>query len=436
MILKQLTLRDFGLYGGENYFDLSPGPDGDKPIILVRGHNGGGKTTFLEAVRLALYGKRALGARVARADYEAYLVRRIHAMAADRCASVELTFSRQEYGNSLNFKVTRSWAARGASVIDTVELSRDGALIDDIPAEDWDHYLEDMIPPGISQLFFFDGEKIQDIADGGPEKGLRDAVRSLLGLDLINQLRSDLTVYTSRRDTSPSDIDIEAIERDLKEAREALVLLEEEAAQDRSDRHRADLRINRAQKAFQNEGGAAALDRFGLKQTLKEVDKLIDLLQGDLKRLAESPLPLGLAPRLMDRFVKEVEGRRVEEQSDAIVAFLEDFAGNHITKQSKQPTWTKSHFTALKSYLEARSPDKGRVMLDAEPDWILDRLRRVDSDLRDEAARLAKVIDTAKQRQSRLKSQLKGFDANAANEALEVLKAAEYQLGRCRDAAR
>ena len=429
MLLKQLKLHNFGLYGGENHFNLSPGPDGDKPIILVRGHNGGGKTTFLEAVRLALYGKRALGARVARADYEAYLMQRIHTMAEDRCASVELAFSRQENGDNFDFTIIRSWVARGATVVDTVELSRNGVPIDDIPAEDWDHYLEDMIPPGISQLFFFDGEKIQDIADGGPEKSLRESVRSLLGLDLINQLRSDLTVYTSRRDPSSSGVDIEAIERDLKEAREALVLLEEEAAQNRSDQHQAFLQIDQAQKVFRNEGGVAALDHSELKKALKEVEKRISLLQGDLKHLAEGPLPLGLAPCLVDRLIKKVEDQRTVGHSGIILAFLKDFSDNQRTKKSNQPAWTKSHFTALKRYIETRSHGNGRVKLDADPIWILSRLQRVDGDLQDEAARLAKAIDTAKQHQSQLKLQLKGFDADAATDALEQLKTAEYRLG-------
>ena len=39
--------------------------------------------------------------------------------------------------------------------------------------------------------------KIQDMADSESTLGVRDAIRALLGLDLINQLRSDLVVYNS-----------------------------------------------------------------------------------------------------------------------------------------------------------------------------------------------------------------------------------------------
>ena len=429
MILHSLRLDNFGLYGGKHTFNLSTNREDGRPVILVRGHNGGGKTTFLEAVQLALYGKRALGARVARARYEGYLSQRIYAPALDRRASVQLSFKRQEQGVMHMFEVTRSWAERGASVVESIELTRDGEVISDIASEDWDHYLEDMIPAGISQLFFFDGEKIQDIADGGSTLALRDAVRALLGLDLINQLRSDLVVYNARRDPAKSDIDLEAIERDLKEARSQLVLVEEDAAECRAERHRAQTRIARAQKIFEDEGGVAATDRAGLRKTLREVEKRIELLQGDLKRIAESVLPLGLAPNVVARLQQELANLRSHAHRKTIQDFLDAFANDKNTKTSKQPTWTREHFKALQAQIPIESCDNEPLKLDAEPDWIVQRLNRIDDSARAEAAILGSELDDAYREYSQLKNQIKGFDMSSANDALESLKTAEYELG-------
>ena len=430
MILETLKLFNFGLYGGENQFDLSPAPDDQRPVILVRGHNGGGKTTFLEAVRLALYGKRALGARVARSDYEAYLLRRIHALAEERAASVTLSFSRHEEGRTVHYEVQRAWAARGISVIDSIELRCDGVLVDEIPPEDWDHYLEDMIPSGISQLFFFDGEKIQDIADDTSTDGLRDSIQSLLGLDLIDQLRSDLALYAARRDPSGAGVDLEAIGRNLKAAKTELVVLEENAAQDRADRDRAEQQIAKAQKAFDVEGGAVALDRAGLKQTLKEVEKRIEWLQNDLKRLAESSLPLGLAPNLMARLSDVVSQGGFSAGAEAIGEFLDAFETSDRIKVSNQPNWTESHFAALRGFLDDACEESGDIALDADRAWIKIRIDVVDVDLRGQAADLGRELDAARHRQAWLKKQLQNFDEEAAHETLEVLKTAEYKRGR------
>ena len=64
MILERVTLRNFGLYRGEQTFDLTPAPAprnaGMRPIVLFGGTNGAGKTTLLDAIQVALYGTRAV----------------------------------------------------------------------------------------------------------------------------------------------------------------------------------------------------------------------------------------------------------------------------------------------------------------------------------------------------------------------------------------
>ena len=52
MIITKLVLHNFGVYAGTSTFEFH----GKKPVVLIGGMNGRGKTTFLEAVLLALYG--------------------------------------------------------------------------------------------------------------------------------------------------------------------------------------------------------------------------------------------------------------------------------------------------------------------------------------------------------------------------------------------
>ncbi|WOD40333.1 AAA family ATPase [Nodosilinea sp. E11] len=61
MIFLDLTLQNFGPYGGRHRLNLRPHTVGNahRPIILIGGLNGGGKTTLMDALRLVLYGQRA-----------------------------------------------------------------------------------------------------------------------------------------------------------------------------------------------------------------------------------------------------------------------------------------------------------------------------------------------------------------------------------------
>ena len=60
MQFLELVLKNFGPYAGTQTINLRPEKDGNPcPVILFGGMNGGGKTTLMDAIRLALYGGRA-----------------------------------------------------------------------------------------------------------------------------------------------------------------------------------------------------------------------------------------------------------------------------------------------------------------------------------------------------------------------------------------
>ena len=71
---------------------------------------------------------------------------------------------------------------------------------DGVLTEQWQEYLEEILPSRVAPLFFFDGEKIEEFADPKTScKILSSAVHALLGLDIVERLRRDLEVLERRK---------------------------------------------------------------------------------------------------------------------------------------------------------------------------------------------------------------------------------------------
>src|SRR5690606_16763958 len=95
---------------------------------------------------------------------------------------------------------------------------KDGAAIASVPRDEWHQFLQELIPPGVSQLFFFDGEKIQEIADDDQDsEQLAEAIRGLLGIELVVRLRTDIGLFLARHQSGGDAGTAERLESVLRE---------------------------------------------------------------------------------------------------------------------------------------------------------------------------------------------------------------------------
>src|SRR3954468_821708 len=230
MVFRRLVLEDFGLYLGVQEIDLTPRQKRGRtlPVVLFGGKNGAGKSTIFEAILLCLYGRAAIGERARQSDYLDYLFQHIHrtpfGLNSTR-AAVTVEFDFVQAGVRHVYEVTRSWvaaSATSASIDVSLDLKQDGQRLDDLDQSHWDDFLRELIPPGLSQLFFFDGEKIQRLAEEQDSQELGRSVKSLLNLDLVERLSADLQIYVAKETKAAAgDADREEIEK-LEALREDL----------------------------------------------------------------------------------------------------------------------------------------------------------------------------------------------------------------------
>lgn len=309
MRIQKLRLNNFGLFRGQTEFDLLPRVkyNRERPVILIGGKNGAGKTTILEAVRLCLYGPLLLGARVSSREYDEYLRSRVHrdeeALVVNQTASVALEFEHSELGQSHSYRVERSWDINGKKVKTHLLVHRDDKPIDDLDHAHADDFLRDLIPPGVSQLYFFDGEKIQELAESDDDDAaLSDAIRSLLGLDLVDRLSGDLQIYANRLqkldnvETLQEELDKVDAEISQKQDR----LLKSRVALDEAQSRVDDIgkQIATTETKIAKEGGAFADARGKLEEDKKRLRSSIESTENKIRQLAEGLLPFSLAKSL------------------------------------------------------------------------------------------------------------------------------------------
>ncbi len=328
MLFRELVLENFGSYLGKNTINLLPDLSAaSRPIILIGGMNGGGKTTIMDAIRLALYGARAQCSTRGNLSYGDFLDQCVsrQTLPAEK-ARIELAFQVAEDGELRDIRIVRYWERNPKDGKDTL-----GILVNDWADKTllntWDEYIENLLPLGISNLFLFDGEQVKELAEQEtPPAAVFDAIQSLLGLELAERLATDLDVLVSRkrRDVATKNQleAIDEIEARLAQQQLELVQLEREIEQLTS---KLEIAIDREQQAFDKfilEGGKIAAQGKELDLESKAIQTQIDRHRQDLCQLAAGNLPLALVTPLLAQIRSQAQSELRHQQGKAALDLL------------------------------------------------------------------------------------------------------------------
>ncbi len=185
MIIKSIKLHNFGVYLGDNTFTFSK----HKPVVLIGGMNGHGKTTFLEAILLGLYGSNSPSYKEKkRTTYTGYLKSYINRMCTERDAFIELGFTLNETDI---YHVRRYWREVGRTVKEELYIKHNG-VYDAFLTKNWSMFIENLVPNALSKFFFFDGEKIVEMALDTDNKQVKESIKAMLGINTLDMLTNDL----------------------------------------------------------------------------------------------------------------------------------------------------------------------------------------------------------------------------------------------------
>lgn len=323
MFLTQLQLRNWRAYRNCTFSFLPPDRSMRRNVILIGAQNGYGKTSFLIALYLGLFGREAMSLIEGFTDsligddrlisYQKLIEGILHRPAReqeDPHCSVVLTFLVDDEPVT----ITRRWNFRsGGKVRDLNHADGEEVLIEANGRKraiaSWkeaNSRIEELLfPCNVMSCLFFDGEQAQKRVEAAGGRALFDAVKTLYGTGLLEQLSESLRTYINNERAALArnigDVDVDDLERKRQELdmrRDQLTSLQAELTAARARRGEAEARRSAIEHELYSLVGDKASD-------IQEYSDAMIALQNEENQLRQSlvsqiagmALPLAVAKR-------------------------------------------------------------------------------------------------------------------------------------------
>ena len=339
MIIKRLKLHNFGVYAGTNEFIFT----NSKPIILIGGLNGRGKTTFLEAVLLALYGANSIAYIESNyKSYGTYLNSYINRNDNSLYTFIELEFQIHSRQDS-KYLVRREWSGSSARTKEQIYVEQNGQKHDFL-LEHWSMFIENLLPSALAGFFFFDGEKIAEIAVDNTNKKIKESIRSMLGITVLDTLQNDLRRVLNRaKKTQNTNEELDELQSLRKEKEHAEIMLRncDQSIEEITNKiSEIDGKLEQKKIEYLSKGGEVANKRNEYLQMKTSYD--LKIIQGKeaMMELASNSLPLCLVKSLLLNIQKvaedEYENRTIKKALIKIQSLFNEYNGTKNKTEIKK----------------------------------------------------------------------------------------------------
>lgn len=339
MIIKELTLYNFGVYANTNTFEFNS----NKPIVLIGGKNGRGKTTVLEAVLLSLYGSNSFSYKESKySSYSKYLLSFVNESDGTKESYVEMSFVLDGSSKDV-ITVRRSWSGNKNIAKERILVKKNG-VDDGFLTSNWSMYIENILPSALSSFFFFDGEKIAELAADKTNRNMINSIKALLGVTVLENLKNDIKRIISsigNADSNKLAEELEGLREKKNNAENELFNIDQRIDDLNQKKVEIEKKIEQQHIAFLKKGGDIASKRQDLFTELSDLKSKLYSIDESLVSLAASELPLNLVSGILcsinEDAEQELESMQLSNSVKAINSFYKEYSAN----QKRQSTTIK-----------------------------------------------------------------------------------------------
>ena len=318
MIIKKLVMHNFGVYSSTNILKFVS----VKPVVLVGGMNGRGKTTILEAVLLSLYGSNSFAYTESKYNtYGQYLKSYVNKTDGSLKTYLEIEFSMDNSDKEV-YNVRREWDGKGIRVHEKIIVKKNGEESTFL-TENWPMFVENILPSALSSFFFFDGEKIAELAVEETSEQMKESIKAMLGITVLDILQSDVSKIIGRLcKANEENQDLKKLEelRSRKDnAEQVLRNADVDIENHKIELEQLQLELEKLNSEYAVKGGGILEQKNKLISQRAEYIASVSGCQEQLLDLVAAELPLALVSDLLIDI--EHEGKIAHEKKINTIAF-------------------------------------------------------------------------------------------------------------------
>ncbi|MED4462722.1 DNA sulfur modification protein DndD [Metabacillus fastidiosus] len=314
MLIEQIKLENIGSYRGDNIFDLSISSS-KKNVILIGGENGAGKTTFLNSIRLGLFGCYGYGYKTENKDYYKRVYSYLNSNARKQINepfSITISFSEVENYRRYSYTFKRSWLLKDEAIKEQFSITKDGSHLNEAEADIYQSKLKDFFPPKLFDLCLFDGEEISRIiSENKLSSYLQELSTVVFNLDLFNSLENDLTSYLQQAvsENQLSVLEKEVVELQGKEEEKFNYVksLKNQINNDSEMIQKLKETSSSIKKDFETHGGLVKEERDTLNQQMLEIESKRRRNTDHVRDFIQNLLPFYLNKNLLCAASKQIQ---------------------------------------------------------------------------------------------------------------------------------
>ncbi len=328
MKICKLKLNNFSSYEGNITIDFRTKKN--RPIVLIGGQNGAGKTSIFEAIKIALYGPLAFGYIGSNSFYTKKIINYINSKTYNKnnCSSgVVIEFEIKQDRDIKKYTISREWTLDDKKLKEDYRVICNGIEYDESEIVYFERYLQSIIPPNLFNFFLFDGEEVGNIfSDEGYNKYIKDAILTLCGIDTFAIIQKFCNTFVTKAESNNEQLlydEYEEIINKILGLNETVQNAENRIKEISKEIEELIAKNEQLNDIFIKFGGISEVKKIEIQNECSEIEKKRSEITAELKSFFENQMPFYL---LCD-FIRDIEEQINYEEKDTI----SEYVGNMIS---------------------------------------------------------------------------------------------------------